>query len=378
MSFGRYVNSLGEEAFVAQTTNTFGTVNSGPLVGPVVISEIMYQPPPNEANTNAFLEYLELQNITTNAVPLFSPDLPLHTWHLRGAVQFDFPPNVTLASGQRVLVVGFDPVNDTAGLAAFCWAYPLATNIPLYGPWQGRLENSDERIELRKPGQLTGSGTVPSVLVDAVHYRSIPPWPAAAAGLGSSLQRLMPSAYGNDPTNWFAAGVSPGMPNFSNLPPTIRLTSPIDGQSVLYPDGLLMTAAAEDPDGAVVKVEFLADGAKLGEVTNAPFTLLWSNPPAGLHRLSAAARDDSGNYSFSSPLLVSVVLPAVAVLASDTGLQLAWPSNSGTFHLQSATNLLSPVFWLPVTNTPAASSNYWTIDLPSGVGDTRFYRLVMP
>ncbi|MCX8109210.1 MAG: hypothetical protein N3G20_10440, partial [Verrucomicrobiae bacterium] len=37
-----------------------------------------------------------------------------------------------------------------------------------------------------------------------------PPWPPEAAGLGSSLQRVRLTGYGNDPSNWCA---SPGPPS---------------------------------------------------------------------------------------------------------------------------------------------------------------------
>ncbi|HEY5913173.1 MAG TPA: CotH kinase family protein, partial [Verrucomicrobiae bacterium] len=374
-SFGRYVNSLGDADFVAQAATSFGTNNSLPLVGPVVISEIMYQPPQTGGNTNAFLEYIELQNITATPVPLYSPSLPLNTWHLRDAVQFDFPAVVVLDPGQRVLVVGFDP-SDPAGLAAFRAVYPLTTNARIFGPWQGHLENSDERIELRRPGQLTAAGTVPSVLVETVHFRSTAPWPEAAAGLGSSLQRAVLTAYGNDPTNWFAAGLSPGSSNFSNQPPDVAVTSPVDGATVMVPDNLLIAAAASDADGSVVKVEFFVDGIKLGETTNAPLNCLWSNAVAGVHRLTAAARDNSGNYSVSAAVTITAAGPALSISQSALSLNLAWPSNSGEFRLHMTTNL-EPAFWVPLTNTPVFSNGQWRLALSPLTNETSFYRLLL-
>ena len=41
VSFGRYVNSVGEESVPAQTARTFGEANAGPVVGPLVINEIL-------------------------------------------------------------------------------------------------------------------------------------------------------------------------------------------------------------------------------------------------------------------------------------------------------------------------------------------------
>src|SRR5262249_36815599 len=47
VSFGRYVNSVGEEQFPAQLAATASGTNAGPRVGPVGFSEIMYHPPTN-------------------------------------------------------------------------------------------------------------------------------------------------------------------------------------------------------------------------------------------------------------------------------------------------------------------------------------------
>src|SRR6185503_19316077 len=64
VSFGRYFNSVGEELFPAQASNTLGGTNAGPRVGPVVINEIQYHP------EIGLEEFLELYNITGAVVPL--------------------------------------------------------------------------------------------------------------------------------------------------------------------------------------------------------------------------------------------------------------------------------------------------------------------
>ena len=304
--------------------------------------------------------------------------MPSATWRLRDAIDFDFPTNIVLGAGQRVLIVPFDPALDISALAAFRTAYPSSTNAPLFGPWQGRLDNSGDWIELRKPGQLVGSGDVPSVLVDAVHYRNTPPWAAAAAGQGSSLQRATLTAYGNDPTNWFAAGISPGSASLSNQPPIVTITSPATNSSFILPGNLSITVSATDSDGSVGKVEFFADGAKLAERTNAPYNIVWTNPPPGLHSLMASARDNSGNYGTSAPVNINATLPSVSVTRSGPDLDLSWPSNSAGYNLYRATNLTAPITWLRVTNLPAFSNDQWILRLGPPTNAASFYRLQWP
>jgi hypothetical protein len=375
ISFGRYVNGAGDEDFVAQVANTFGTTNAGPRVGPVVFSEIMYHPPGSGTNSQPLLEFVELQNTTAAPVPLFSLTQPTNTWRLRNAVDFDFPPNTVLAAGQRALVVAFNPATDPVSLGLFRSTYHVDTNALIFGPWQGQLESSDERIELRKPGQLTSLGNVPSVLVEAVHYRDSAPWPMAADGLGSSLQRIMPAGYGNEPTNWFAAGFSPGAANFTNQPPWVTLSSPAGGSVFVVPGNIALAATTGDADGAVVQVEFFADGFKVGERTNAPYQMVWTNVAVGTHVLSVGARDDSGNYALSAPVSITASYPSISIVDGGQGLGLSWPAVATDLALYSATNLAPPTVWTQVTNTATLSNSRWTVFITPPASGARFFRL---
>lgn len=218
VSFGRQVTSDGQEHFVAQTTLTLGAANAGPRVGPVVLTEIMYHPPDlADGGDNSADEYLELLNTATTAVSLFHPDQPAATWGLRGGIAFDFPPGQTLADGEAILVVNFNPTNTTEA-AAFRAKYGVPAGLRLFGPYAGKLNNDGDRVALQKPGLLL-SGLLVPVLVEEVEYRDQAPWPDGADGSGPSLQRLNPAAYGNDPANWLAAPPSTGRA----LVPTLRI-----------------------------------------------------------------------------------------------------------------------------------------------------------
>jgi hypothetical protein len=238
VSLGRYETSIGVE-FTALNERTFGadnpaTVaefragiglpNAGPKVGPVVINEVMYHPPNLPGWDSARDEFIELYNVTGSPVPMFDPATPANTWRLRNAVRFDFPTGVTLGSHQFLLVVSFDPAGQPQQLAAFRARYGLPGSVAIHGPFQGRLDNNGESVELYKPDPPQGPGPeegfVPYVLVDQVFYDDDPPWPVSADGEGDSLQRRRPYEYGNDPVNWKAAEPTPGranMPGFGYL-----------------------------------------------------------------------------------------------------------------------------------------------------------------
>src|SRR5204862_1807209 len=78
VSFGRYVDSAGEEHYPLQTTFTPGALNSGPRLSAVVITEIQYHPGP------AGDEFIELFNTSNTSVPLYDPLYPTNAWKLNG------------------------------------------------------------------------------------------------------------------------------------------------------------------------------------------------------------------------------------------------------------------------------------------------------
>jgi hypothetical protein len=202
-TFGRYVNSAGEEQFPAQRSNTIGSANAGPRVGPVIISEILYHPP------SVGDEFVELKNITSTNVPLFFPAIPTNTWRLSG-VGFSFPTNVTLGPNQLLLVVATDP-------GTFRSKYSVPTSVAVFGPFAGVLQDDGENLELQRPDAPDTNG-IPYITVEAVRYSNGVPWPVGADGTGGSLQRRVSGEYGNDPSNWTTAPATPGFDNTQSLP----------------------------------------------------------------------------------------------------------------------------------------------------------------
>ncbi len=194
-SFGRYVNSVGDEFYSRQKSLTLGAANPGPVIGPAVISEIHYHP---ETNGD---EFVELLNLSGSPVPLYHPAFPTNAWKLAG-IDFTFPTNVTIAPNGAVLVVATNP-------AYFRARFNVSTNVLIFGPYAGDLQHSGENVELQAPDSPNTNG-VPYVVMDAVRYNDRAPWPPGADGAGLSLQRAPVSGYGNEPTNWVAAAPTPG------------------------------------------------------------------------------------------------------------------------------------------------------------------------
>jgi len=216
VSFGRYYKaSTNNYNFVAMEENTPGSANAYPKVGPIVISEIMYNPdwPQGGSYTNDQYEYIELHNISAEPVTLYDYD-ELEPWKFTDGVDFTFDADmpVTIPAGGYILVVKKP--------AAFSWRYPTVPDGIIFGPYDGNLSNAGESVELGMPGDVDTNGQRQYIRVDRVNYSdgshpencpgNIDLWPTDADGNGMALTRKVPTDYGNDPDNWLASAPSPG------------------------------------------------------------------------------------------------------------------------------------------------------------------------
>jgi hypothetical protein len=264
VSFGRYVCSDSNVEFTAMAQRTFGfdspatvqqfrtgggLVNSGPKVGPVVINEIMYNPYAGGK------EFLELYSTASSNIPLFDLSVPTNTWRFDGACEFAFAQNTWIGPGEHVLVVSIEPQE-------FRNLFNITNQaIDIYGPFDGALANDGETVKLYKPDSPEPDGYVPYILVDKVKYDDDPPWPAEADNGGASLERISPTEYGSDPTNWTAGGVggTPGqLNNTSGLPAagfmTLRASAMESNQTINVVLSLSPASAA------TVSVDYVVGG----------------------------------------------------------------------------------------------------------------------
>jgi hypothetical protein len=268
VSFGLHPDGTG--AWVTLDSVTFGTTtppgslayfrsgqgasNSAPRVGPVVFSEVMYHTP----NDLAEEEYIELLNVSSNAIPLFDPGYLTNTWRLTQGVDFVFPTNRWMAPGERILVTG------ASNLTAFRSAYQLAASIQVLGPWTGRLNNAGETLLLYRPDTPNSNG-VPFILVDRLDYGDAPPWPKAADGSGPSLERISATNDGNAAANWYAGapGGSPGAsPAIGLFNPTFDPAQPSPGTAFT----VTVYVAATSAPSQVLCVTSTGDGISTNRI----------------------------------------------------------------------------------------------------------------
>jgi hypothetical protein len=174
-----------------------------------------------------------------------------------------------------------------------------------------------------------------------------------------------------------ASGTNP------NLRPRVSILSPADGTNIsfqLSPAVQQISVSASDPDGSITKVEFFANGQKVGNLLSSPFNLGWSNFSSGPYQLTAVATDNSGATTVSAPvnviLTVPVTRPTLAVRGSGQTLQISWPTSAIAFTLQSTTGLAATSNWRTVTNTVVTSNAQESVTVTNSPAQ-RFFRLGM-
>lgn len=74
-------------------------------------------------------------------------------------------------------------------------------------------------------------------------------------------------------------------------PPTISITAPAEGATLTAGSTINITVNAADPQNQISKVEFFANGNKIGESTTAPYSFSIPNAPGGIFSLTAKVTD---------------------------------------------------------------------------------------
>ncbi len=214
VSMGRYYKSSTDSFnFVAMDYNTPDSNNAYPKVGPVVINEIMYNPPSGNQNE----EYIELHNITGTLVTLYRYDKS-EPWKFTDGIDYTF------STGPVVTIQAYGYLILAKDLTAFTARYGgMPPGVQVLDGYSGWLSNGGERLQIAMPGDIDELGIRHYIRIDRVNYSDgrhpedcpggIDYWPRGADGLGKSLSRRVSTDYGNDVANWKAAAPSPGIAN---------------------------------------------------------------------------------------------------------------------------------------------------------------------
>jgi hypothetical protein len=117
----------------------------------------------------------------------------------------------------------------------------------------------------------------------------------------------------------------------ANNPPTVSITSPIDGTTVTAPASVTINVTAADSDGTISKVDFYRGATLLGTDTSAPYSYSWTSI-AGSHSITAVATDNGGATVTSEAVGITVnpapnVPPNVSISSPANGAIFTAPAS---------------------------------------------------
>jgi chitinase len=166
----------------------------------------------------------------------------------------------------------------------------------------------------------------------------------------------------------------------TNAPPIVVVSSTSEGAAYTAPADITITATASDSDGSIRKVEFFQDATKLGETTNAPYSIVWSKVAAGAYSITARATDDAGAVATSTPINVTVngtppvPLACLDTLVSGNRFRFAFTTESNKTYLVESTASLNPVYWQTLTNL-VGDGGVFTVSDSVQTAPQQFYRV---
>lgn len=181
-------------------------------------------------------------------------------------------------------------------------------------------------------------------------------WTNAAAG----SYNLTAVATDNEGATGTSASVSITVESSGgNESPSVNITAPTNGTSFDEGTSITISADASD-DGTVAKVEFFANGTKLGEDTSAPYSFTWTGATAATYSLTAVATDDESASTTSST--VSVTVQTVGGCSTDfriVGYMPSWSGSANDIQYDKLTHIIYAFI------RPTASGGLTAVEQPA-------------
>jgi hypothetical protein len=115
-----------------------------------------------------------------------------------------------------------------------------------------------------------------------------------------------------DTTN--SSDISFNLELVANAPPsapTVVITAPTNGATLVAGANVTINATAYDRDGLIELVEFFDGATKIGEDATFPYSIVLNNPAQGTHTLTARATDNGATMITSAAITITILPPPV-------------------------------------------------------------------
>jgi len=161
---------------------------------------------------------------------------------------------------------------------------------------------------------------------------------------------------------------------------TTTLTSPVSGTTYVAPAAITVSANAIAASGTIAKVTFYNGNAAIGVDTVAPYSIAWSNVPAGRYVLMAVATDNRGTSVASIGVNVTVnaptaLAPVVTLTSPANGTQFVSPASISSTAQASETggSISKVVMYLGAQSQTVLAAPYTATWLNTPAGSYQAY-----
>ncbi len=217
--------------------------------------------------------------------------------HTLAAVARDAAGNTTTATSVTVTVANADNTAPAIALTAPGSGWTVGGTVSVTADASDNVGVAG--VQFRLDGAVLGPEDTTSPY--STSWNTIPVTNGA-----HTLTAVARDAAGNTTT---ASSVTVTVANADSIPPTVSLTAPAGGATVI---GTVTVSALASDNITVAGVQFRLDGANLGaEDTSSPYWVSWNTLTAanGTHTLTAVARDAAGNTTTATSVTVTVNNP---------------------------------------------------------------------
>lgn len=162
-----------------------------------------------------------------------------------------------------------------------------------------------------------------------------------------------------------------------NVPPSVTITNPPNGEVLSAPASLTLGATATDSDGSVTNIQFFQGTTSLGNVPSAPYAKSLTGLAAGSYTFSAVA-SDNGGLTATNSVSVSVITPSPLTVsaprhASATGFAFSYSADVGLRYVVERSADLKN--WVGV-NTNTAATNPVSYQDNNASAAAEYYRVM--
>lgn len=142
----------------------------------------------------------------------------------------------------------------------------------------------------------------------------------------------------------------------SNLPPSVAIEVPTNGQVFTELTDLPILAAAVPGSGTIAGITYYANGAVLNSLSN-----LWNAPSNGTYLLTAVATNSLGLSSTSAPVSIAVSTSGFAIVAGPTN-ETVGVGNTAVFSVTATGSNISYQWQFNGNPVPGATLSSFTVN----------------